>query len=55
MPQAEIAKLLNIPIGTVKSRLHTAKKNFKNNYPYHTNTWKGECDMKKLPGIYSPI
>ena len=30
MPQAEIAKKLNIPLGTVKSRLHTAKQNFKN-------------------------
>ncbi len=49
MPQAEIAKLLNIPIGTVKSRLHTAKQNFKNKYPYHTDVWKGECSMKKLP------
>ena len=34
LPQAEIAKQLNIPIGTVKSRLHTAKQNFKNLYPY---------------------
>lgn len=29
MPQSEIAKQLSIPIGTVKSRLHTAKQNFK--------------------------
>ena len=49
MLQAEIAKLLNIPIGTVKSRLHTAKQNFKDKYPYHTDVWKGECNMKKLP------
>ncbi len=49
MPQAEIAKKLNIPIGTVKSRLYTAKQNFKNNYPYRTNVSKGESNMKKLP------
>ena len=30
LPQSEIAKLLNIPLGTVKSRLYTAKQNFKN-------------------------
>lgn len=49
MPQAEIAKLLNIPLGTVKSRLFTAKQNFKRKYPYHTNVTKGNCYMKKLP------
>ena len=49
MPQAEIAKCLNIPVGTVKSRLHTAKQNFKNKYPYRTDMSKGECNMKKLP------
>ena len=27
LPQAEIAKQLSIPVGTVKSRLHTAKPN----------------------------
>lgn len=49
MPQAEIAKLLAVPVGTVKSRLHTAKRNFKEKYPYHTGTTKGECSMKKMP------
>ncbi|MCD7737865.1 MAG: sigma-70 family RNA polymerase sigma factor [Lachnospiraceae bacterium] len=50
MPQAEIAKQLGIPVGTVKSRLYTAKKNFKNRYPYHTVAEKGEIEeMKKLP------
>lgn len=49
IPQAEIARLLNIPIGTVKSRLHTAKQNFKNKYPHHTDHLKGERNMKKLP------
>lgn len=49
LPQTEIAKQLNIPVGTVKSRLHTAKQNFKNNYSYYTEVSKGENDMKRLP------
>lgn len=49
LPQAEIAKRLNIPIGTVKSRLHTAKQNFKNKYPYRTEKAKVESSMKKMP------
>lgn len=47
LPQAEIARRLNIPVGTVKSRLHTAKQNFKNKYPYRVS--KGENSVKKLP------
>ncbi|MEE0834930.1 MAG: RNA polymerase sigma factor [Clostridia bacterium] len=49
MLQSEIAKFLNIPIGTVKSRLYTAKRNFKDKYPYCTCKSKGERDMKRLP------
>ncbi len=49
LPQAEIAARLKIPLGTVKSRLHTAKQNFKNQYPYRTDAPKGESFMKKLP------
>lgn len=50
MSQVEIAKLLHIPVGTVKSRLHTAKQNFKQNYPYRTEErLKGENSMTKLP------
>lgn len=49
IPQADISKRLNIPVGTVKSRLHTAKQNFKENYPFINGTTKGEWDMKKLP------
>lgn len=49
MPQAEIAKQMGIPIGTVKSRLHTAKQHFKTKYPYHTENRKGETKMEKLP------
>ena len=36
-PQNEIARRLGIPIGTVKSRLHTAKSNFKKLYPQSCN------------------
>ena len=49
LPQNEIAKLLDIPVGTVKSRLHTAKQHFKNKYPYQTQKPKGEPMMQKLP------
>ena len=49
LPQNEIAKLLDIPLGTVKSRLHTAKQHFKNKYPYQTQKPKGDTTMQKLP------
>ena len=49
LPQTEIAKLLDIPVGTVKSRLHTAKQHFKNKYPYQTQKPKGDTTMQKLP------
>lgn len=49
MPQVEIAKRLNIPVGTVKSRLYTAKQHFKNKYPYQTQNLKGDTTMQKLP------
>lgn len=47
LPQADIAKMLDIPLGTVKSRLHTAKLNFKNNYPVVTQK---EENVTKAPG-----
>lgn len=50
LPQDEIALRLGIPLGTVKSRLYTAKKNFRANYP-SIRTDKGEHDMKKMPDI----
>ena len=43
---AEIAQKLNIPQGTVKSRLNTAREHFKLQYPYPP---KGEKNMTKLP------
>ena len=48
LPQAEIAKRLSIPVGTVKSRLYTAKQNFKSKYPLQP---KGANHMKKLPEL----
>lgn len=45
---AEISEKLNIPVGTVKSRLNTARAHFKNQYPYPP---KGEIHMTKLPKI----
>ena len=48
LSQGDISKQLDIPIGTVKSRLHYAKEKFKQHYPYK-KTSKGEPIMKKLP------
>ena len=45
---AEISVKLSIPLGTVKSRLHTAKNRFKKQYPHPP---KGDSDMTKLPKI----
>ena len=50
VPQAEIAKRLGIPLGTVKSRLHNAKLKFKESYPYKMKQ-KGESFMKNLAHI----
>ncbi len=49
LPQEDIAALLRIPLGTVKSRLHTARQHFRRHYPY---TPKGENTMStRLPKI----
>ncbi len=49
LAQREIAKRLSVPVGTVKSRLHTAKANFKALYPAPQITEKGGNPMKSLP------
>ena len=48
--QAEIASKLGVPLGTVKSRLSSAKAHFKEKFPYHPKQ-KGETGMKTLPEI----
>jgi len=49
LPQSEIAARLQIPLGTVKRRLHDAKQHFKTQYPYQPEERKDESTMKKLP------
>lgn len=46
--QKDIAKMLQIPVGTVKSRMSKAKINFKNLYPHdeYVNNRKGVANMK---------
>ena len=55
LPQAEIAKQLSIPVGTVKADFIRQKQNFKTKYPYNTEVSKGESTMKKVARIYSRI
>ncbi len=48
LPQQQIADMLHIPVGTVKSRLHTARQHFKAHFPAYG---KEETIMKKLPAL----
>lgn len=50
LPQDQIAVRLGLPLGTVKSRLHYAKRKFKESYPL-SGERKGEIIMKKMPTI----
>ncbi len=49
MPQTEIAEKLSLPLGTVKSRMHAAKQNFKKAFPRCRNLVNGGNPMTKLP------
>ena len=46
----EIGQKLDIPVGTVKSRLNTAREHFRKQYPYPP---KGDSFMTKLP-MFAP-
>ena len=46
LPQAEISTRLGVPVGTVKSRLHTAREHFRKLYPCPQ---RGGIIMKKIP------
>ncbi|MBQ2544853.1 MAG: sigma-70 family RNA polymerase sigma factor [Clostridia bacterium] len=50
LPQDQIAERLRLPLGTVKSRLHYAKRKFQEKYPYKPKA-KGEKTMKEFPAI----
>ncbi len=45
LPQQEIARRLNLPLGTVKSRLHHARERFRAAWPVKL---KGDTDMKTI-------
>lgn len=48
LTEAQISRRLHIPPGTVKSRLHAARRRFRAAYPHNG---KGELYMNKLPEI----
>ena len=50
LPQDQIAERLDLPLGTVKSRLYYAKRKFKETYPRRAES-KGGNEMKKLPEV----
>lgn len=54
MSQSEIAKALSVPLGTVKSRLYSAKQSFREKYPYPP-ILKGEKVMSRFPNIMPDV
>lgn len=51
LPQQEIARRLGLPLGTVKSRLHTAREHFRAAFPVRT---KGVTPMKTIMPLHLP-
>ncbi|HNY84053.1 MAG TPA: sigma-70 family RNA polymerase sigma factor [Anaerolineaceae bacterium] len=51
MPLCDIAQVLGVPVGTVKSRLFTARGAFKRHHLGEMNSETGAREMKKLPEI----
>lgn len=51
LPQQEIARRLGLPLGTVKSRLHTARERFRTAFPARP---KGEMHMKTVMPLRLP-
>lgn len=49
-PLERIARALELPVGTVKSRLHYARKRFRETYPFPPNQ-KGDERMINMPDI----
>ena len=49
LPQAEIARRLGVPVGTVKSRLFHAKQHFKELYPYESKGVEMMKNRKRMP------
>ncbi len=54
LPQRDIAARLGIPLGTVKSRLFTAKENLRRQLSPGSAPMKGETTMHDLPKILPP-
>jgi len=53
--QKDIALKLNIPLGTVKSRISTAKENFRALYPHHSQAEKGEIVMHSSNKMFPKV
>lgn len=55
LPQADIARILGIPVGTVKSRLHYAKSRLQKKFPERLHTKKEEVIMNNTLNIMPDV